>query len=98
MKILKYLSDEGEQLYEQEAIPAVTELADAREIKAARIVLEAVQRKLDELRKETERKPKRSDDLSKDIVYLLGMEGMANWVLDLPREARKYLESRKGEE
>lgn len=67
-------------------------LANARDIGAARDILNVVERLRDSLRKESEKKPE--DPL---INIKLAKINALNWVLDLPRKATEHIEKSEGE-
>lgn len=74
----------------------IHELADAEHVVAARAMLKAGERRLEEERKMAEERPERNlEDLKRDLVYRIGFIAGLKWMLSLPQEARKLLE--KGE-
>jgi hypothetical protein len=84
MKIDKYV-DDGQEL---------RDVAEARTLRGARILLDIVGKVRDELRKEAEDHPQLNDnDLRKDMRYRLGQVEALNRVLRLPDEAAEYLNS-----
>lgn len=67
-------------------------LSDIRQVGVARVFIEAVEIKRDEIRNQTESKPQFSpEDLRKDIVFLSGAVWALNWVINLPDEVRKVI-------
>ncbi|HUU80393.1 MAG TPA: hypothetical protein VMW90_03010 [Acidobacteriota bacterium] len=71
----------------------IQHIGDAKSITAAKEILNAAEEYRDKLRSEIEEKPTKDDkDLRKDITYKLGMIKAFNLILDLPREANKFLE------
>lgn len=67
-------------------------MANCRQVGAARILLEAVEIKRDEIRTLNELKPQICDeDISRDIRFNLGIVWALNWVLRLPGVAREVL-------
>jgi len=76
----------------------LTTLADARTIKAARLILEAVEIKQKELLIELIEKPKESpSDILKDVRAIIGMNYMSEWTLTLTQSAKKHLSKIEGE-
>jgi hypothetical protein len=67
-------------------------VANARQVMAARVILEAAEIKRDEIRTSKEKNPKICpEDLRKDIVFLTGFVAGLNWAIDLPEEAHKII-------
>lgn len=67
-------------------------LSDIRQIGVARVFLDAVTIKRDEIRERNESKPQICDeDIFRDIRFNLGVVWALNWVLDLPDVARKIV-------
>lgn len=69
---------------------AVLEVSRANEIGGAKAILEAALIKRDEIRKEYEENPLRSDQIKKDLNFKLGMVAGLNWMLELPEKARQW--------
>jgi len=67
-------------------------IADIKQIGAARELLKGVEAKRDEIRQQNETHPIVSDDVQKDFRFKAGMIYALNWVLELPDEARKYID------
>jgi len=73
----------------------IHEIIEAKEIRAARALLEAGEAKRNEVRKENEENPRRDNqNLKKDIIFKLGMIEGLNWVLELPNSAREYIKTK----
>jgi len=69
-------------------------VGEAKSITGAKEILNAAESYRNKFRKQVEDKPARDDkDLRKDVVYKLGMINAFNLILDLPREANKFLEN-----
>lgn len=69
------------------------ELTGASNIASARALLVVTERIRDEERKSYEEKPmKAPEDLRKDVIYKLGVVHGLNRILDLPRQAKQYLD------
>ena len=69
-------------------------LADIRQVGVARVFLEGIEAKRDELREQNETRPMLSDeDITKDFRFKAGAIWALNWALSLPEEARKYIQS-----
>lgn len=83
MNIRKYFKKNAE----------VYELRGAGEVASARALLAVTERIRDQERQDLEERPMRAqEDLRKDVVYKLGLVQGLNMVLDLPRQAQKYLD------
>ena len=83
-----------------ESTPIILNVANARQTGAGRDLLKVVKGLRDKHRKEYETKPMRSpEDLTKDVVFLLGAVWAFNYVLELPKITSDYIEKQpeKGE-
>jgi len=68
-------------------------LSEIRQVGVANAMLNGVEIKRDEVRRDSETRPQIcNDDFRKDIRWKLGFVAALNWVLDLPGEAQKYLD------
>lgn len=74
--------------------PEYEEIAEARTIRSAKLLLKIIEKKRDSLRSVNENSPKRDEeDLKRDIVFMQGMIHFANWVLGLPDKADEFLKN-----
>lgn len=74
----------------------MTTLAQAEEVHAVRVILEAARIKRDELRDKVETRPKFSPDkLEDDLVFLEGFIKGLNWTLGLSQKSRDYINTIK---
>ncbi len=65
----------------------VTLCSQAEEVRVVQVIFEAAEKRIEELRS---KKPKRSpEDLTQDIIYILGIVDGLNWVLGLPERSRE---------
>ena len=76
---------------EDELRSNIRELSTAKEIKSARLLFEIIENRLKELDDNNRMKPIISDDIRKDVRFTLGMARFAQWVLEIPTQAQKYL-------
>lgn len=67
-------------------------VSQAEEVRAAFALLEAAKARIDELRTETEDRPRECpDDLTKDWRYLAGQIAGLKWILGLPGRSRDFI-------
>ena len=84
MKISDYITDSTQ----------ISEVSEAEKLMASRGILSATRLRLDEERDTIERAPILEDgDIRKDLRYRLGFVAALKWVLDLPVESRKLIQS-----
>jgi len=73
-------------------------VASAYEIRAAKSLLKAAEIRRNKERDNIELNPKRDDEnLKNDIVYKLGLIAGLNFIIDLPREAKKHIHNLEGD-
>lgn len=71
-------------------------VSQAEQVASVQSLFKGVEAKRDEVRNICETKPKRCpEDLTQDLVYLLGFTAGLNWVLRLPGRSREFLEKIK---
>jgi hypothetical protein len=69
----------------------IHDVYEAGSIRAARAILKAVEIRRDEVRRVNETEPVISDAINKDFRFKLGMVYALNWILELPEQARIYI-------
>jgi hypothetical protein len=67
------------------------EVSDASSIRAARGLLKAAEIKRDEVRAQNESSPIISDEINKDFRFKAGVVSALNWILELPDQAKFYI-------
>lgn len=74
-------------------------LANAREVGVARDLLDASDKKKDEIFNDLISRPQVcNEDIKKDFRFKLGIIYGLKWILDLPGEAQKYIDHLPDEE
>lgn len=71
-------------------------VSQARQVGAAKALLEATEIKREELRKVNEETPKESpNDLTEDYRYIAGFIACLNWITRLPERSMEFRENKE---
>ena len=97
IKVHRYLKGDGlnKGATEEDVLP----IAQADETLGPKRLLEAVAGKREKIQHAIDHEPKHSPGaLAQDIVFLMGMNYMAKWLLALPSNAKRILKITDGED